>query len=259
MYSIDMDFWPSITTEMVLAPALVVLVLVFVAYLSHKRREVAAIQRRLEHAHENAVGRDRRDETRLQGLLRVSQLIGTNDDLQGVFDCITNMCIEAFDCQQASLMLAIEDGAKLEICAATGHANLAEVLSSQQNVGENIAGWVAENLTPILIQSASDAAKYPGLRLRDNAISSAMVVPIVMADELVGVINVGSRSTDAFYDEHDLQALQVFAENVGTCIIQTKKSEKLREENERLRALVSKARSAVPTTGYTLPDFPSDA
>ena len=241
MYIIDMDFWPWIKTEYVLLGALAVLIPIFVAYLDHQRRKVRAVQQRLERMEERAIGQGRRDETRLHALLRVSQLMGSDNDLQGVFDSITNMCMEAFDCQQASLMLANEEGTELEVCAATGHANLAEVLSSRQRIGENIAGWVAQHRTPILIRSAVDAAKYPGLRLRDTSISSAMVVPIVTADTLVGVINVGGRTSDAFYDEHDLQALQVFAENVGTCIVHAKQSELLKEENEKLRAALSQA------------------
>ena len=228
MNIIDMDFWPWIKTEYVLFTGLVVLVLVFVAYLSHQRRRVTVMQRQLERMQEKAIGQGRRDETRLHALLRVSQLMGSNNDLQGVFDCITNMCIEAFDCQQASLMLANREGTELEVCAATGHANLAEVLSSRQRIGENIAGWAAEHRTAILLQSSMDTTKYPGLKLRDSSVSSAMVVPIVLADTLVGVINVGSRSTDSSYDEHDLQALHVFAENVRTCIIHVAENEPLR-------------------------------
>jgi len=230
-----MDFWPWIKTDAVLLGALAVIIPVFVLYLGHQRRKVLAVQHRLEKVRERAVGQDLRDKTRLHALLRVSQLVGAADDLQGVFDTITNMCIEAFDSQQASLMLANREGTELGVCSATGHANLAEVLSSTQKIGENIAGWVAQNRTPILLQSSMDATKYPGLKLRDTGISSAMVVPIIAAERLVGVINVGSRSTYAFYDEHDLQALQVFAENVGTSIVYATRSEHLRSENEKLR------------------------
>ena len=246
MYIIDMDFWPWIKTDYVLIAALAVLIPVFVAYLTHQRRRVTAVQQRLERLQEKAIGQGRRDETRLHALLRVSQLMGSDDDLQGVFDSITNMCIEAFDCEQASLMLANREGTELEVSAATGHANLAEVLSIRQRIGENIAGWVAENRTAILLQSSMDTTKYPGLKLRDPSISSAMVVPSVTTDMLVGVINVGSRSTDLCYDEHDLRALQVFAENVGTCIVHAAENERLREENDKLRAALSQANTPAP-------------
>ena len=243
MYIIDMDFWPWIKTDYVLLAALTVLLPV----LGHQRRKVLAVQQQLERAQKQAIGQGRRDETRLHALLRVSQLMRSNNDLQGVFDCITNMCIEAFDCQQASLMLANREGTELHVCAATGHANLAEVLSSRQRIGENIASWAAEHRTAILLQSSMDATKYPGMKLRDSSISSAMVVPIVIADALVGAINVGSRSTDSFYDEHDLQVLQVFAENVGTCIIHAAENERLRKANEKLCRALSQAGTSAPS------------
>ncbi|MCZ6765644.1 MAG: hypothetical protein O7D32_01795 [bacterium] len=147
MYNIDMDFWPWIKTDYVLLAALTVLIPVFVVYLGHQRRKVLAVQQQLERVQKQAIGQGRRDETRLHALLRVSQLMRSNNDLQGVFDCITNMCIEAFDCQQASLMLANREGTELHVCAATGHANLAEVLSSRQRIGENIAGWSGSSMS----------------------------------------------------------------------------------------------------------------
>ncbi|MCK5620290.1 MAG: GAF domain-containing protein, partial [Candidatus Krumholzibacteria bacterium] len=44
------------------------------------------------------------------------------------------------------------------------------------------------------------------------------VVPVLLRDELVGVLNIRSRDLKSRYTDDDLQALMVFAENVGTVI-----------------------------------------
>jgi GAF domain-containing protein len=55
-----------------------------------------------------------------------------------------------------------------------------------------------------------------------------MVVPIIVRDELVGVLNVSSRSRDVVYDENDLLALQGFASSAGACIRHTEQASWIR-------------------------------
>ncbi len=62
-----------------------------------------------------------------------------------------------------------------------------------------------------------------------------MVVPIVLRDELVGVLNVSSQSEEVDYDEEDVRALEVFAENVGTCIRHTQQADWMRQTIHKLQ------------------------
>jgi hypothetical protein len=48
-----------------------------------------------------------------------------------------------------------------------------------------------------------------------------MVVPIIVRDDLVGVLNVSSRSMDVVYVNEDLLALRGFASSAGACIRHT--------------------------------------
>jgi signal transduction protein with GAF and PtsI domain len=62
-----------------------------------------------------------------------------------------------------------------------------------------------------------------------------MVVPIILRDELVGVLNVSTRSRKTIYDENDLKTLQVFAENVGACIRHTEQASWMRQTIRNLQ------------------------
>jgi signal transduction protein with GAF and PtsI domain len=126
-------------------------------------------------------------------------------------------------------MLVNETTRELETKAATGHTNEDEVRQSTLRIGEGIAGWVAEQQKPVILTPDTDLSRYPDLELKDQTISSAIVVPILLRDELVGVLNISSRSADANYGEEDLQALRVFAENAGTCIRHTEHVEWMRK------------------------------
>ncbi len=62
-----------------------------------------------------------------------------------------------------------------------------------------------------------------------------MVVPILLRDELVGILNVRSRAPGIRYHYEDLQALQVFAENVGTIIRHSEHVDWMRKTIENYR------------------------
>jgi GAF domain-containing protein len=76
-------------------------------------------------------------------------------------------------------------------------------------------------------------------------LTAAMVVPIMVRDELVGVLNISSRAPDTTYVEEDLRALEVFAENAGTCIRQAERSEWMRQTIDRMHNQNNRAQQPV--------------
>ncbi len=210
------DFvWPWKKTELALLIAYSVVILAFAGYITFEQRRTLAVRRRLE---AEVLDRSRRNTARLYALLNVSRIMGIETDPQGVFDAITKVCVETFECEQASLMLFDPNTRTLKVRSAFGHVNRDQVIGSQRGLGEGIAGWVAEHRRAIRLGPDIPLEWTPGLGPQVSFLTAAMVAPITLRDELVGVINVSARAKKVFFDEEDLQALQVFAENAGTCI-----------------------------------------
>jgi GAF domain-containing protein len=65
--------------------------------------------------------------------------------------------------------------------------------------------------------------------------NAAMVVPVILRDELVGVINVSSRNGQVEFDHDDVRALQAFAENVGAAIRHAEQAEWMRATIRKLQ------------------------
>jgi GAF domain-containing protein len=147
---------------------------------------------------------------------------------------ITTACKETFACEQVSLMLLDRKAEELVVRAANGHANEDEVRSHRVRVGQGIAGWVAEHRQPLILGKSVDPDRYPGFTPRNQNLSAAMVVPITVRDELVGVLNVGSRADSREYKEDDLRALLVFAENAGITCRHAEQTNWMRETIQRL-------------------------
>jgi transcriptional regulator with GAF, ATPase, and Fis domain len=228
-------FWPWEGTDVVLLTGLLAVNAFFATYATFQQKKLAAVRERLAVAQEEAKERARRHYSRLMALFSVSQIMGTENDPRKVFDCITDMCQQIFNSQQASLMLVNDKSGDLEVQSAIGHLNPEEVLGARQKVGHGISGWVAEQRKPALINSDTDMRKYPGLDYKPRALASAMVVPLVVRDELAGVLSVSNRSSDVRYTDEDLSALLVFAENAETVIRHAEQTDWMRQTIQSLR------------------------
>jgi putative methionine-R-sulfoxide reductase with GAF domain len=228
--------WPWVKTDLVLLVGLSVTVLAFIGYLAQHQRQVINIHHELQLVKEESDRRMRQHANRLIALTSISHIISVETDLQNIFDRITKMCVETFTCYRASLMLFEAENEELVVRSVSGHSDV-EILNMRQRLGEGIAGYAAQHREPILLSSPDDYARYPGLEYKDPSLTSAMVVPIIVRDELVGVLNVSSRSHDIVYVNEDLLALQGFASSAGACIRHTEHVNWMRRMVPRLNAL----------------------
>lgn len=209
------------------------LTLVLLAGLAHQMRYLRALRAQFETVQKNERERSERHTARLYALLNMGRVMVTQSDLQMVFDSITKLCCDAFACDRASLMLHDKNADVLKVCAVSGKNVPEGVLGTRQPLGKGIAGWVAQKREPLLLTPATTAV--PGLDLNKKDVSSAMVVPIILRDELVGVINVSARAPHVDFDQDDVRALQAFAENVGAAIRHAEQAEWMRATIRKLQ------------------------
>jgi GAF domain-containing protein len=214
------------------------LVLLTLTGLAHQQRYIAMLRRQFEQSQAEEIARAKKNTHRMFALLNVSRMLGASSDLQNTFDSVTSMCLEAFNAHQASLMLFEGDMQELVVRSVSGQAVPSTMLGATLKLGEGIAGWAAKKGESLLIGDDFDPERYPDLELKNASLNSAMVVPIMLRDELVGVLNVSTRSRKIRYDKDDMRALQVFAENVGTCIRHTEQASWMRQTIRNLQETV---------------------
>jgi putative methionine-R-sulfoxide reductase with GAF domain len=236
------SFWPWPKPQMVL---IVVLCLALLALtgLAHQRRYIGLLRRQFENAQREEVARVRKHTQRMFALLNVSRMLGSWSDLQKVFDSVTQMCVDAFDSQQTSLMIFDRDRQELVVRAVAGHAVPHTMMGAKLKLGEGIAGYAAKHGKALLIGPDFDFAVHSGLELKNASLTFAMVVPIILRDELVGVLNVSTRSRKTKYDEDDMKVLQVFAEGVGACIRHTEQASWMRQTIRNLQEAIKARRT----------------
>lgn len=230
------EVWPWANTERVLLVGFAVLVVLLVVYLTAQQRKFVGVRGEVNQMEVDSRTREQQHKERLKALLNISRMMGSVPNIEKSFQYFTDTTLELFDGQQASLMLVDEEKQQLEVRAATGHLREDEVKVATMKIGEGVSGWVAQNQRPLLLGPGIDLSQYPGLNVSTLDMTAAMIVPVTLRDELVGILSVRSRTPEIVYGEEDLQALQVFAENIGTVIHHSEHVEWMRKTLEKYRS-----------------------
>jgi len=217
-FSSDLSsFWIFSKRQMLLILCLS-LTLILLAFLAHQMRYLHALRGEFELARTNERERVERHTARLYALLNLNHVMVAQSGLQTVFDSVTRLCGDAFGCDRASLMLFDATAQVLEVCAVSGKNVPEGVLGARQPIGKGIAGWVAEKREPLLIGPSQEPVD--GLEFLKKDVCGAMVVPVILRDELVGVINVSTRSRHVEFNLDDVRALQAYRRDAQTSLRQ---------------------------------------
>jgi len=227
------ETWSSAHANVLVIVVLCAAILAIVVHLTTQQVKITRMRLHVQAMEEEAAEWHKQNAIRLHAQLNVTRLMGAVSDPLKLFQGITSTCIEVFNCHQASLMTVSEDGAHLEMKAASGHLNENKVRDVKHPIGQGIAGYVAQSREPLILGEHVDPADYPGLEIDHRGLFAAMVMPIILRDELVGVLSISSRSEGTVYTDQDLQALEVFAINAGICIHHSERTEWMRQTIEQ--------------------------
>lgn len=145
-------------------------------------------------------------------LLDASNEMNSVLELPVLVETILRSATELLDAGGGSVLL-LEDGELVAACVRGRQ----EAGGTRLKLGDGVAGHVALRREPILIQGHVDPCEFPGLADRAPYVESAMSVPLVHRDALHGVLNVNAALGRAF-NQHDLRALAVFAEQAAGAI-----------------------------------------
>lgn len=142
---------------------------------------------------------------------------------QDLLDSIFRVATELVRGERASLMLRADGSSDFVIARAIG---IAEEVQRQVRVreGEGVAGRVAASKRGILRRGGGRGElDSPG----DYRTHSFVSVPIVVGDELRGVLNVADPVDANGFGDADLETLELLAGHIGACLVQQEQDEAL--------------------------------
>ena len=169
-------------------------------------------------------------------LKEISTWVGSVFDLDELLELIIDTATRMVQAKASSLLLLDKKTKKLHFKVATGEKG-EEVMKFEVNLGQGIAGYVAESGEPLLI---SDVNKDPrwykeisesvGFETRSIA-----CVPMKVDGETIGVVEIIDKEDGSPIRNEDMITLTVFAELASKAIGNAQKIDRVRKENIDLK------------------------
>jgi signal transduction histidine kinase len=215
-----LSLWPvtqrsGLVSPPVLRLSIVCLAVAFSAYAIEKELHLRKLARMLidERVLTTALTNRLRE---VSLLLEAGKAINEVLEASVVLDTILRSAVELLGGTSGSVMLI--EGDELVTACAEGNV-FAE--GQRLKLGQGIAGRVAVTREALLIDGRADPNEFPGLVEREVSPDSALSVPLVSRDEVLGVLNVNAVPGKVF-TEYELRALNLFAEQAAVAVSNTR-------------------------------------
>jgi Nif-specific regulatory protein len=169
-------------------------------------------------------------------LKEISTWVSSVQDLDQLLELIIETATQMMDAKASSLLLLDQKTKKLYFKVATGEKGT-DVKQFEIDLGQGIAGYVAETGEPLLIP---DVAKDPrwykeiseSIGFRTQSIAC---VPMKVQGEIIGVVEIIDKADGSPILEEDLKILSVFADLAAKAIGNARKIEHDKQEIRDLK------------------------
>lgn len=209
--------------EMVFKPAeleiyvdgLTVLVLLFCLYVIQKHKQLRSIRVELVQAE---VTRERFSQrlSIIEVLYGISEGMTSGEASTAAYSSLLDTVRRTMDADVASLYLIDPDSGDLTLTGFAGEDSQRpkELVES----GLEIVGRVAQLTEPLLLTHPFDAETDSAISTPERELISALYVPLIIDDQVWGVLGVGTLQADTRYVDIDLKLLQVFGNNMALAL-----------------------------------------
>jgi len=171
-------------------------------------------------------------------LFEMGQSLGTSVNLESTLEIIVSM-IRKLMLYQSCVIFLIEKGTLIAVKSVTPYRDILEY-SSLLKLEETIVNLVVQNKKPILItdmQSMSEQRIF-----KDE--KSLICVPLVVKNEIIGVIYVGATRPGTYNEDH-LHLLSILGNSASNAIRTSQLYEQLAENFKKTQSLNEKLESKI--------------
>ncbi|MBZ0303844.1 MAG: GAF domain-containing protein, partial [Anaerolineae bacterium] len=190
-----------------------------------------------------------RQTNHLQALNHAAQAITSNLSLHEVLQQILNSATSVVEAQGASLFLVNrENNSELIVVAAVGH-RAEDLIGLRVPLGEGLAGWVAREAQSQLVVDPTQDERFYKLVDQQTGMhtQSLIAVPLIHAEEVIGVIEVVNKLNDGVFDTDDVRLLESMAGTAAVSIMNARLYDQSQRRVAELAALLDASEAASST------------
>jgi sigma-B regulation protein RsbU (phosphoserine phosphatase) len=172
--------------------------------------------------------RERRDAETFELLAEIGREVSSILELEELLARIAQVTRRVIDYRTFGILLLNEQTGELELKLAVKYDE--RVTIPKVKLGEGLVGYAALHREPVLVP---DVARDPRYIKVVEDVRSELVVPMLVRDRCIGVIDLESPELDAF-DKRHVEILTVLAGQAAVAIENARLYEALRANEERL-------------------------
>jgi signal transduction histidine kinase len=154
-----------------------------------------------------------------------------------LFRHIVDGAADCLNADEASLMLI--DGDVLRVVSARKAGEHVTMRISRIRIGEGVAGWVAREGQPLLLNEGDDFSRFTNFTPKGGRIRSSVSVPLTVEGRVVGVLNINRLAGADKFTQEDLAVLRLFADTAALAIDQTNLLQTVQTRARSLQTLLS--------------------
>jgi len=200
------------------------------------RRLIESYSRIIANLYEEKI-RSAKSLERLSGIYQINFSLTQKFALQNLLQMVLDKAIELLEAQKGSILLLDSNREYLKIFVANGLPT--EIIQNTKiRVGEGITGWVArEGKSRLLKKGVKD--KMSSSHKSPDELVSAISVPLVSLEEVLGVLNISGKIGDEDFNKDEMELLEVFAANAANAIRNARLYDQVQRKVDELSALFS--------------------
>jgi adenylate cyclase len=183
----------------------------------------------------------RQDYEKLRIAHELSQSIGVETDLDVLLEKILEKAFEIFPADNGVILMRLEDTSRLVPMVVRGRSG--EIGVGDVRISRTILNEVVEEKQAVLSSDAMMDSRFSGAHsIILGNIRSTMSVPLLLDQQILGVIHLDSTVERGAFTEKDLQILTGFARQASVLINHHRLLKKMEEEilvREKLHRLLS--------------------
>jgi len=175
----------------------------------------------------------------LRTLIEVSAIISSTLDFRDLMTLVMEKAKGVMGAEACSILLYDKENNKLAFdLALCREEAISDILRKRVtlDMGQGVAGWVAEHQAPLLIKDANtDSRFYPEAdHLTGFTTRSLIAVPLVGRSGLIGVAEILNPKDKDFFSDYDLEIFQTLSRQIAIAIENARFHEES-VEREKLR------------------------
>jgi PAS domain S-box-containing protein len=142
-------------------------------------------------------------------IYELSQTIAFTLDPQTVLDKLADAALQQTAADEVSILMPTADGKELYVAAVRGEKR-ERLLGERLPFDKSVAGWVARERTPVLINGQIQDERFEASWPRTD-ICSSISVPMQVANKLIGVLNLNVVNKPRTFKNGQMKGLMILA------------------------------------------------